>query len=308
MAVHLCTTPTFSSASKNLSDASSTSSSSSVSTPFFATSFLSSLAPFTSSALKPTSPSPSSKGVVRLHVRAASTRESFDVSSNCVTPVFRSSPQIKEGEENRKVVRVLFLSEGNVCRSVLAESIFEGLVRENGLEEELHCSSKAVRDYNVGELPDPRTLKMGKERGVVLKEEKIAEVISPAQDITAFDLIVVMDKFNAADILKEVSVFDTIDPSANYSSKVRLLGSFCKSRNVGDIDDPLYGNMGGPEELDLLGNAITDIEDSCAGLLAELLDIKSSLSDGRGFREGITEWLRGLETIEWMVPPMLQKR
>jgi len=55
-------------------------------------------------------------------------------------------------------------------------------------------------------------------------------------------------QFNAADVLKEVSVFDTVDPGARYSSKVWRLGDFCKLREIGDIDDPLYGNMGGADE------------------------------------------------------------
>lgn len=65
-------------------------------------------------------------------------------------------------------------------------------------------------------------------------------------------------------------MFDTINPEAKFSSKVRRLGDFCQSRKVDyilfcrgafvghkfflsfqveDIDDPLYGNMGGPDEV-----------------------------------------------------------
>ena len=40
-------------------------------------------------------------------------------------------------------------------------------------------------------------------------------------DIVAHELVLVMDKYTAADVLREVSVYDTINPAARYTSKVR---------------------------------------------------------------------------------------
>ena len=40
------------------------------------------------------------------------------------------------------VVRIIFVSEGNVCRSVYAEAIFRGLLQEQGLMDVFSCSSK----------------------------------------------------------------------------------------------------------------------------------------------------------------------
>lgn len=51
-----------------------------------------------------------------------------------------------------------------------------------------------------------------------------------------------------------MSVYDTINPDGNYCRKVRLLGSFHPELAVrvgpdaADIDDPLYGNVGGAAE------------------------------------------------------------
>ena len=53
----------------------------------------------------------------------------------------------------------------------------------------------------------------------------------------------------------QVSVYDTINKAAQYSRKVRRLGEFhptlynIKSPDGQDIEDPLYGNMGGEQEL-----------------------------------------------------------
>ena len=50
-------------------------------------------------------------------------------------------------------------------------------------------------------------------------------------------------------------MYDTINKSGNYTKKVRRLGEFHPelSKAVGseaqDVDDPLYGNVGGEYEL-----------------------------------------------------------
>jgi hypothetical protein len=52
----------------------------------------------------------------------------------------------------------------------------------------------------------------------------------------------------------QVSVFDTINSAGGYSRRVRRLGEFhprlakIKSPDAQDIDDPLYGNVGGAAE------------------------------------------------------------
>ena len=80
-------------------------------------------------------------------------------------------------------------------------------------------------------------------------------MLDHARDIVSFDLFLVMDKFTAADVLREVSVYDTISKGGGYSMKVRRLGEFhpvmSKSQDPEgqDIDDPLYGNVGGSEEV-----------------------------------------------------------
>ena len=72
-----------------------------------------------------------------------------------------------------------------------------------------------------------------------LPEGAGAAVFQPSSDIVNNDVVIIMDKFIAADVLKEVSVYDTIDPTAHYSVKVRRLGDFCKLRQVRSCRIPL---------------------------------------------------------------------
>ena len=52
----------------------------------------------------------------------------------------------------------------------------------------------------------------------------------------------------------QVSVYDTISKGIQYTKRVRRLGEFhpdlgpSKATDGQDIDDPLYGNVGGAEE------------------------------------------------------------
>eukprot|EP00850_Spirogloea_muscicola_P011292 SM000069S20729 [mRNA] locus=s69:600082:603228:+ [translate_table: standard] len=241
---------------------------------------------------------------------------SFDVSSNCVSPVFRSSPALARQQDGREgvapadasKVRVLFLSEGNVCRSVYAEAVLRRLLAARGLEAFYDCESKATQQYNVGEAPDSRAAEVAESEGLELRQGFQARYYDPARDVVDFDLLLVMDKFNASDVLKEVSVYDTINPGANYSSRVRRLGEFARTRTIKDIDDPLYGNMQGPEELDALRDVLADVQCSCAGLVDKLEEIRSTLAEGKAFKQGVAKALQGMEAMDWLVPPMLQKR
>jgi hypothetical protein len=58
---------------------------------------------------------------------------------------------------------------------------------------------------------------------------------------------------------------------------LKLTEAQISGQQVEDIDDPLYGNMGGPEELELLREVYQDLQDSCEGLLQFLMETKTSL-------------------------------
>ncbi|CAD7698169.1 unnamed protein product [Ostreobium quekettii] len=239
----------------------------------------------------------------------------MDVSRAVVNPVFRSAPWDQENREKDGMVRILFVSESNVCRSVLAEAIFTQLVEEMGMGNLLTCDSKGSRDYNLGEGPEASVLQAAEDLGIVLPEGFQARMVDHARDIVIYDLLLAMDKFTSADVLREVSVYDTIAREGGYSMKVRRLGEFhpvlAKSLDSEgqDIDDPLYGNVGGSEEVEAVKKAARIIEAACLGLMQFFQDLQEQAGDDPAkFKSLVLESVRGMKEMDWLVPPMLQKK
>ncbi|KAG0588345.1 hypothetical protein KC19_2G236400 [Ceratodon purpureus] len=233
----------------------------------------------------------------------------FEVSRNCVTPVFRVSPFLQQISdlENRKV-RVLFLSEGNLFQSVYAEAIFNSLIEEHGMQDFVECVSKASRNYNVGESPDSLAVAVAEEMGLTLTEGAPARVFNCQADIVLFDLLVVMDKFNTSDVLEEVTVCEAVDKGARYTHKVRRLAEFCRTKKMEDILESSCENMGGPEEVDvLLGESYEDIRASCEGLVQTMMEIKAGLQDSETMKQGVRRSLGEMESLDRFVTPMSQK-
>lgn len=123
-------------------------------------------------------------------------------------------------------VRLLFLSEGNTCRSVLAEGFLTRLLADRGLEAQFSCESKGTRDYNAGEGCDAATRAVGPAFGLHYLEYHVARATDFAVDINTFDVLLPVDKFTAADVLRECTVYATVNPRGGYVAKVRTLAEF----------------------------------------------------------------------------------
>ena len=57
------------------------------------------------------------------------------------------------------MIHVLFVCLGNICRSPLAEGIFNAKIKGLGLEKKIKSDSAGTSDFHIGELPDERTIR-----------------------------------------------------------------------------------------------------------------------------------------------------
>src|SRR6478672_2369342 len=93
-------------------------------------------------------------------------------------------------------IRVLFVSEGNHCRSPAAQAVATHVARKRACEHITFDSAGTGRDH-VGDLPHPMASHEGGLRGYHLSH--IGRQIHP-DDFTLFDLIVAMGGHAADDL------------------------------------------------------------------------------------------------------------
>jgi protein-tyrosine phosphatase len=112
---------------------------------------------------------------------------------------------------------------GNICRSPLAEGIMQHLAKQKGLNWQV--DSAGTGQWHVGEGPDRRSVRTARNHGIDIGGQ-ICRLFTPG-DFDEFDLILVMDKSNLADILAKAR-------SEEDKKKVKLL--------LGDkiVPDPYY--------------------------------------------------------------------
>jgi protein-tyrosine phosphatase len=97
------------------------------------------------------------------------------------------------------MINVLFVCLGNICRSPLAEAVFNDLLQQEGLQDRVSCDSAGTSDYHLGEPPDKRTLDVIRKKN--LSVDHLGRQFGP-EDFVEFDYIIAMDAKNLDDIRK----------------------------------------------------------------------------------------------------------
>ena len=123
---------------------------------------------------------------------------------------------------------VLMVCLGNICRSPLAQGIFENMSKKFNVK----VDSAGVANYHAGYPPDKRSIYVAQKNGVDISTQKARQI--KAKDFNNFDYIFVMDKENFYDIKKLISYH-------KVNSVVQLLN------DPFEIEDPYYGNDEGFE-------------------------------------------------------------
>jgi len=120
-------------------------------------------------------------------------------------------------------MKILMVCLGNICRSPLAEGIMQHLADEQGLDWQV--DSAGTGGWHVGEGPDRRSVRTARNHGIDISRQVCRQF--RRHDFGAFDLILVMDKYNLSDVLN-------MAPDEEAAAKVRLL------LGNAEVPDPYY--------------------------------------------------------------------
>lgn len=128
---------------------------------------------------------------------------------------------------------VMFVCLGNICRSPMAEAVFNEVVTQRGLADKWYAESSGTGGWHVGCSPDPRTMTVLRDNGIKYKHS--AQQFS-SEDLNKFDFVFGMDKSN-------VDFINRKKPSGRTKAKIFMLGSFdpeAKTSGKTNIEDPYY--------------------------------------------------------------------
>jgi protein-tyrosine phosphatase len=162
---------------------------------------------------------------------------------------WRNGNFVESGEW--RVVSVLFVCTGNICRSPTAEGVFRALVEAGDLAERITIDSAGTGAWHAGEPPDARAQEAALRRGYDLSDQRARQV--RADDFARFDLVLAMDRGHR-DHLGRLC-------PAGQDHRLRLFLEYAPTLGVLDVPDPYYGPGDGFERV------LDTIEAGAAGLL-----------------------------------------
>ena len=150
------------------------------------------------------------------------------------------------------MIRVLFVCMGNICRSPLAQGVFENVLRREGLEGEVFVDSAGTGRWHVGEPPDERALSAASHRGLDIGAQRARQV--RPEDCESFDYILTMDEEN----------YRAVASLCRGSAVVRPFLDFAENSPEREVPGPYYG---GPDGFERVLNLV---EEASEGLVEDI--------------------------------------
>lgn len=146
-------------------------------------------------------------------------------------------------------IKVVFVCLGNICRSPMAEGVFQHMVEQAGLSDRIQVDSCGTGHWHIGEEPHFGTQRTLARHGIPYKHR--ARQLCAA-DLTEAEYLIAMDSENLSSLRR-------VGPSKAH---VALLLDFAKEVETVDVPDPYY-NGRFDEVYDLVVRG-------CQGLLAHI--------------------------------------
>ena len=126
------------------------------------------------------------------------------------------------------MIKILFICHGNICRSTMAQFVFQHMVNDQGLKDKFHIDSAATSREEIGNPPHYGTVNKLRQEGIPVLKHRAIQMTK--QDYKEYDYIIGMDAWN----LRNMNRITGGDPDG----KIHQLLDY--SKHPRDIADPWY--------------------------------------------------------------------
>ncbi len=148
-------------------------------------------------------------------------------------------------------IAVLFVCTGNICRSPMAEGVFQRLVAEAGLAERITVGSTGMIDFHAGCAPDPSGQAVAARHGYDIAGQSARRI--DKRNFARFDYVVALGRGHHRQLM-------ALRPEGS-EARLSLMMEFAPRFGTLDVPDP-YGAAEGDFE-----QALRMIETGAGGLL-----------------------------------------
>ncbi|MDH4200723.1 MAG: low molecular weight phosphotyrosine protein phosphatase [Spirochaetia bacterium] len=128
------------------------------------------------------------------------------------------------------MVKILFVCLGNICRSPLAQGIFEDKINRANLGSYFFADSAGISGWHRGEKPDSGSIEIARKKNIHIENQRSRPVVEG--DKHEFDYFIAMDGSNYESLIREFGI---------PASKLFKLRRFDSLDQNGNVPDPYGG-------------------------------------------------------------------
>lgn len=127
------------------------------------------------------------------------------------------------------MIKVLFVCHANICRSPMAEGVFNLRVKEAGLSDKITADSAGVSSIHAGEPPHPGTLEILS--SLDIDYDDVSRTFTK-KDFHDYHYILAMDRSNLRTIR-------TLTPP-NNKARIAMFLDYASNTSQRDLEDPCF--------------------------------------------------------------------